>query len=65
MASDKARVVWLYGKKAYDVDECHNKSWAYCKWWIQQNKNNPQYAGGLLKVVSVFTRTDLVKIEGE
>lgn len=48
-----AKVVWISNNKVQDVHECHDKSWALCKWWIDKNKTNPQFAGGILRVVSM------------
>ena len=57
----KARVVFLIGTKAHEVHECRGMSWAYCKYWIAQNKGNPEYQGGVLKPVSIYTKLDQVK----
>ena len=53
-----AKVVFLYGTRRQLISETYNKSWAFCKWWANEHKNDIEYVNGVLKVVSVYYKVD-------
>lgn len=53
-----AKVVFLFGTRRQLITETFNKSWAFCKWWCNEHKNDQKYIGGVLKVVSVYVKVD-------
>lgn len=51
-----AKVLWTKGDHVERVPEMHDKSWPLCKWWIDQHKNDIQYQGGVLLIVSMLKK---------
>jgi hypothetical protein len=52
----RMKVMWSYGGKCYPVWGMYDKPARLCQWYINQNKDNPKYAGGKLILVSMLKR---------
>ena len=49
-----AKVVWIYGKVVQTV--LADKPWGICRQFVRDNKCSPQFAGGVLKTVSILAK---------
>lgn len=57
----RAKVVFLYGGQRQLIPGTFGRSYAFCKWWISQHKDDTQYQGGVLKAVSCYVKIGKVK----
>lgn len=49
-----AKVLWIMGGKYFPVHECHDVHYAVARQYASKHRHDPQYAKGILVVVSML-----------